>query len=649
MSQNYKLTLVNVFWTENGIDTRFFKTVNEQRQYFDILTEGVQAPFVNFQMGDNITTRVTYKDNSARSVEELMRCNYCVVQKFNEDKTQEIERRYFFAYPRNQDSMGQIIVDLSLDDLQTNYFRYKDTIAPCTITKAHINRWVEDNSNTVSFNGDIDSKLFERENITEVAKRLTKRTKLNFKVCEDESINTWYNEHIWGWVYIYVDDTDYKVYSQGVNPNAMVNTSLLHQQFGYFKDGYGDCYLKSTLPILAFPLYKKQQGRLVFKKSGWSNIVINNNGFDYFKNFNNGSSYIKSLKFSIRPPCQFPINNYELSGENLVYTGVTSSTPSYSRGSFTAYRTSDSSGYGLLNVFSFENSFELNYNSSVDFTFLKSNIINSNKNPIHNPKLLNSDYLELKLTNERGSGFSYDIQKLNMKSLVFEYTEALTPDITRSYLRVKNPTGVYISETDENLTGLVDSADLSLMVDNDQLSQMLANNKNFYLQNYLNIGEKALMGGIGGAIAGGGYGALISGGVNAGMSLINMNLTVDNMRNAPNDLKNANGNAYFNTMYCEPGLYIEEYEILENEKQIINDEMFKNGYVVNLIGKVSDYDNIRHTFNYLSANVETISAPISIEEKERLKQKLQNVRFWNTDTIDYENAKNYERWLNNEQ
>jgi len=241
------------------------------------------------------------------------------------------------------------------------------------------------------------------------------------------------------------------------------------------------------------------------------------------------------------------------------------------------------------------------------------------------------------------------LQKLNTDRFIFEYSEALTPDVTRSYLRIKNPSGVYIGATSENLTGLVDSADMSLMVDNDQLSQMLANNKNFYLQNVLNVGEKALMGGIGGAIAGGGWGSLISAGVNAGMSLINVNLSIDNMRNAPKDLKNANGNAYFNMTYTEPGLYIEEYEILQNEKQIINDEMFKNGYVVNLIGKVSDYDNIRHTFNYLSANVETISAPISIEEKERLKQKLQNVRFWNTDTIDYENAKNYERWLNNEQ
>ena len=658
MSQNYKITLVNVFWTENGIDTRFFKTVDEQRQYFDILTEGVQAPFVNFQMGDNITTRVTYKDNSARSVEELMRCNYCVVQKFNEDKTEEIERRYFFAYPRSQDSMGQIIVDLSLDDLQTNYFRYKDTIAPCTITKAHINRWVEvDPINEVyGFDGSVNSKLFEREQITNVAKRLTKRTKINFKTNDSMlQVNNWFRDNVWGWVYVYIDlnhsynihsgltgsDTTFKPTPQRFSPN------------GDSQDTFKN--LNSSLGVLCCPLYKKNATPIYFENTAQGGYTFvakwSNEGLEEFRDDNNETSYFKSLKFSIMPPFDYSqIGSYTIDNTGLHISVQTDNAHIIRTSSTVEHDHHRYLGGCLYQCFNVYNNVRTNvYEVDKRFNFTKSELINATKNPIYNPKLLSSDYFELKITNERGNGFSYDLQKLNMKDFELRYTEALTPDITRSYTRIIGTSGIYISETSQNLTGLVDSADMSLMIDNDQLSQMLANNKNFYLQNVLNIGEKTVMGAVGGAVAGGGAGAVAGAVVEGGMSAINVGLTIDNMRNAPNDLKNSNGNAYFNTMYCEPGLYIEEYEILENEKQIINDEMFKNGYVVNLIGKVSDYDNIRHTFNYLSANVETISAPISNEEKERLKQKLQNVRFWNTDTIDYENAKNYERWLNNEQ
>ena len=148
------------------------------------------------------------------------------------------------------------------------------------------------------------------------------------------------------------------------------------------------------------------------------------------------------------------------------------------------------------------------------------------------------------------------MQKLNANEVTFLYSEMLSPDVTRSYLRTKTSEGVYIKETNENLTGLVSGADMSLMVDNDQLAQMLANNKNYYLQNTLN----ALSGGVGGGVAGAIIGsiipvvgtiigALIGAGVSLGATLINNSLTTDNMRNAPNEIKNSNGNAYFNMSY----------------------------------------------------------------------------------------------------
>ena len=72
----YKLTLINVWWNENSIDTRYFNNLSEQDSYFDNLTKGIQSPFVNFNMGDNISTTIIYRDNSNRDISELIKCNY---------------------------------------------------------------------------------------------------------------------------------------------------------------------------------------------------------------------------------------------------------------------------------------------------------------------------------------------------------------------------------------------------------------------------------------------------------------------------------------------------------------------------------------------------------------------------------------------
>ena len=80
------------------------------------------------------------------------------------------------------------------------------------------------------------------------------------------------------------------------------------------------------------------------------------------------------------------------------------------------------------------------------------------------------------------------------------------------------------------------------------------------------------------------------------------------------------------------------------DMKVVDDLMYRNGYNYGKIGKVSDFDNLRKKFNFISANVELITANISDKEKERLRDRLKSVRFWNQDTIDYINE-NYERSL----
>lgn len=276
------------------------------------------------------------------------------------------------------------------------------------------------------------------------------------------------------------------------------------------------------------------------------------------------------------------------------------------------------------------------------------------KNVLYNPKLLGADYAGLKLTNERENGFEYDLQKLNKQSIKTLYTEPPVPDISRSYFRVTDTDGVYIDKCDQNLTGFVDGADMSLMVDNTQLAQTLAENKNFFLQQGLSVVEPAMTGLIGGALAGGPAG-LITGAIGAGVGLItgiiNKNITIDNMRNAPNMIRNANGNAYFNVQYSEVGPIIEEYDILDNEKEIINDQMFKYGFNYNKLDDAMAYINKRKYFSYVKAHIDQLQTsdgtPSKLNNVARLdliQRFADGIRFWQDDIVQYE-YENYEKSL----
>jgi hypothetical protein len=157
--------------------------------------------------------------------------------------------------------------------------------------------------------------------------------------------------------------------------------------------------------------------------------------------------------------------------------------------------------------------------------------------------------------------------------------------------------------------------------------------------------QSASSGNVGNTIS-----SFASGVVNIGMnyaqSKINENLTVDNLKNAPAQIIGAKGNPIFEHMYSETGVIVEEWDILPNEKEIINDYMCKYGFTVNRFGNPKDYDNIRQYYNYVKAQIDSISGiAISNQARDDIRQRFANgVRFWKQDNIDY-SMENYEEWL----
>ena len=268
----------------------------------------------------------------------------------------------------------------------------------------------------------------------------------------------------------------------------------------------------------------------------------------------------------------------------------------------------------------------------------------------YNPKLNGQNFKELVITAANGDSFTYDVQKIVEPYISFMYSEPIQPEITKYYMRL-NPTGLYLTGTEEIYTGLVGSTDNSLAFANDQYSAFIANNKNFYLQSNMKIATGILksasnaVGEVFSGKAGSAAMGLLTSGVDAAVSFVDRSMTVDNMKNAPSQLKNANGNVIFNMFATDLGLYVEEYIALEGDLKTANDFMNLYGFSFDSVANVKDYVHIRKYHNYIKAQLQGITGNISNTARDDLRQRFANgIRFWNQDNISYQ-YENYELWL----
>lgn len=657
----YIIGLCNVFWNRDGIDTRYFESVASQRAYFLFKVGAVNAigPRINFNINDNISTTITYIDDSNRSIEELIACNYAVLFRSNPETNEVVDIRYYYAKV-SQLSGRQMRVELDLDDIQTNYFKYKNQIAPCVINRAHLNRFVKNEDNTFSFDFRSQSHLFDLENYP-TSKRLVNRRKLVEKIfnadkTENETLTQWFNENVIAWVYCYIENRAYNCFK----PDDLTQSTCIEPDINYFFNNQIENEQGiQTAGCIIYPLLK-ENSKVIFV-----NDITNNNKWqlvkndDKFRELNNDTSFYYIKKVSILNPLQFVFTNNNwriddngnleidtrqpqlLQNNNYLYMQTGEVTTSSSTQNFICLSPGVSVMlYGARN-YNLPREFEY-INEDIKFTFNKSDLINGERNKIYNPKLLTEDFITLNITSGDGSTFKYPINALNNNKLTILYNETLTPEVTKYFARVKT-TGLFIKETEENYTGLIGNVDNSLLYTNDRYQEFLANNKNFWLQSTFNSLSNIGRGAIAGAISGAGpVGAVIGGTLGAIQSTANKVLDIDNLKYSPEQIKGASGNVLFNADVSGIGIFVDIFESLEHDKQKFDDFIYLNGFSYGEIGSVADFDNIRTKFNYLSADVEIITANISNEEKTRLIERLKSVRFWNSDDIDYINE-NYER------
>lgn len=682
----YEMALIDNPFDSTTENTMYFETEEKQRDYYQKKIDkdirypgGVGCMFVKIKAPNLSSIDLTNQVyeiplNDGEPIYDVLSVtnkNYAIIKvKKGEDE------QWFYYYVSNQNIGGQnqVMFDLKLDSLQTYYIGDKLQFGNCLIEKGHENRWIDNGDGTVSFDGTIDSRLFEREDIQNVAKRMTKRTSIS--LYPDTKIGNWFKDNVLAWLYLYVDPTHqfkgkYKNYADVTNikiPNIS----------NYSKKGGS---LPSNIGVIAFPITLANLKLSVYHGDNsyprpWAipaSASATYTSFYYFINSNEGYKYIYATKISAYPPVinwdvEYTINDYDKTltiqtpkGDEYFINNPLFPMLNLNGYGGNSFLTDLIDDYGVVSIIgSQENGIDLNYKVNKQLKFNKNEIINSNKNSKYNPKLLSSDYFNLRISDHTENGFDYDLQKINKNQIEIKYTEALVPDMAKKYIRIINLNGVYIPETADNLTGFVDNNDNSIIMPTTAFQDMLANNKNFFLQNSINRSldatrgafstarstlQNASSGNVGNTIS-----SFASGAVNIGMnyaqSKINENLTVDNLKNAPAQIIGAKGNPIFEHMYSETGVIVEEWDILPNEKEIINDYMCKYGFTVNRFGNPKDYDNIRHYYNYVKAQIDSISGiAISNQARDDIRQRFANgVRFWKQDNIDY-SMENYEEWL----
>lgn len=684
----YYLGLLDFPFDNQSEDTRYFNSRSEQSAYFEgkIETWGKFKRIAAPNLNSIDITRQIYPNDGTYPLFDLAKKNYAVIKTISGESAAP-QYFYYFITGCEIGAGGQISYDLHLDTVQTYFFDPSVSFADCLIERAHLNRFeeVEGQPDYVKFVTDPATKIYNAEDALNYPKRLTKRTKLGLRPTGIQEVDEWLNKYVLGWVYVFVvlknnnegEGTGYKVINlENDSPMEVFPSSLKGAQ--KINDNVNEEILDQDISCFCYPIYKpmplsgEEETTGEIKGKPWNSdneIIVNSLGEDEFRRQNNDASFYYIKKFSVVPPFanfrstdseQPSYNAYTVSGRFLTINGSEDNN-TYALTLFGDIYSTSKGGNGIifvtkqyLQAISTE-SYALPYNNNI----LKSDIKNGTNRLSYNPKLNGQNFKELIITASSGDTFAYDIQKLQSDNISFLYTEPLQPEVAKYYMRINAPCGLYEEGTESNYTGLVGSNDTGIAVANNVYDSFLANNKNFWMQSNMKIvtGAVKSVANISSNIATAktpstalatGVTGVFGTGLDVATSLIDRNMTIDNMKSAPDQLKNANGNVMFNLAVTDLGLYVEEFSALEGDLKSAFDFMELFGFSVNAIGNVKDYANIRKRYNYVKAQVQAISGALSNTSRADLRQRFANgIRFWNQDTPDY-SQENYENWLDEE-
>lgn len=742
MGFKYQYALTSVQFDSSYENAIRFDTRAQQEEYFKVSTLFANAKSVNFDFGNLINTTLVVKVKKAPM--ELMGYNYLILKDLNQNPTHRYV--YFFIDKveyisgGDNDSDTTIRLDLTMDVLNT----YMLDIAwdnGALIERASLDRW--DNINGyLYYNLKPDSPFrLDDEGEAKCSKVLINRENLQV-LSSDYDISSvtslyydWINQYVQCWEYVFLDKNhSYTFKSPFQNTNVNMDGQLYLLNYNMFsKEGV------ATIPdygLLAVPIYKDQNHKIrCHFKIGDKDIYIDvsHDGLSAFRNLNNDASYFFGDKYSLMCPLHLDGFTCSIVGDYLVIEGDPSTTnpvtnnPMFSKNYINCMQTEnndfDTHSYYFKGVFIGGRSFPdipsktaqysgKGYYSPVISQF---SLVNATSRYTRAcPRLLSSNYSGVVIKCV-GDELEYSWLDLSAKhndkwddgKFSLLYTEVIQPEITKYYVRIKAPYGVYIEDSNYNYSGLVSTADTSIAIVNSAYAEFLANNKNYWLMSFAN----ALGGGVSGLLdayhpahptetietttrdlkakggrfrspttgkfvgmdsperplVGTGFGrdvtktitkpawtdwtSVASYGVGVASNVLNSAFTIANVKASPSNMKNSTGNGYFTYYTTGFGLYVEAYSALDIDLDRCYQYHYMYGYKYGKFGNVNDFMNIRHYFNYVQADLQNITGKTGYNIPNQVRDEIkhifgQGVRLWNVSDkmFDYD-VENYERSL----
>lgn len=709
----YQIATLNTPFDSTYLDVVRFDTRADQQTYFNVSELFNGAPFINFDPKTLLNTDIYYVMPDGVPA-EMLGHNYCIIKDNAAEVTPAYY--YYFIKQSEFDAGKQVHLTLELDIFQTYYIdtKFQDCFITKAHLNRFIKR--SNGNLYFDFTPESNLFVREEITGAPKRLINLEECDISYPSTIPSVLSTFLRTHVAGWAYVYLkkNESGYKFQhaldSTRTPESGFTETSV----FGYDFNGGGND-LNGAYNVFAVPIFKTPQSsttqtqwRVKYAGDESNGNTIGVTGISGFIK-DNGSSDILAIKFSHLPPWnpEYSFSDFTIT-VNSTGRILTMEYPDNdqsiitSNGGFRINGTQTADVFYInsqkiaANCFLFA-SFDadkIESNGGVAMPLLagfSANEVKGKRNIKYNPKIYSQDFSEM-VVFMGSSSASFDFTKLGKNYARFKYSEGMTPDIMRATLSLTHDDddpGVYIEES-ENEAALSITQDTTMPFAENQLDTYLANNKNFYQQRDINLSyqEKVAGTNFGFGLAGnivsgifGGIGATQAKGrlfktmlgenavkaglgmaqtsVNYGLALegienqrIQSDLTLDNMRNAPQNAQGVNGNMFTLFNLNKYGIYAGFYQALKRDLAAADDQMFIYGYNYNRIDNVKNVDNIRHYFNYVRANLTTMSTPFGMPDEvhDAFRQLFERgLRMWNvTDQMFKYEKENYENWLDEE-
>lgn len=639
----YQYALANVWWNKSAQDQPLFATPETLDAYF----ESVRTPWselFNFQITNSMTANIMVR--STLPTNEVLDYHYLIIREM--DDAGAVVKTYHYFAEISQDSGAQYLCILERDVIIDYYNLGIIRNRPYSyIKRTHLDRFVNEN-NSLKFNGGLDSPLYIAEDI-----------ETDTPVCNSlQVVNLYYNKTDFDkwlytrrleWVYVYLSANEQ---FEGVPY--------------YHENDIAQGYMVLVFPNLGSDVVPVLNGK------PWS---LNQFIIDYPKL----TPYILTIRVSCTSPVDTLTNNIYLSITNI--SGI----PGVTNVTFTFNETNlNNDGIGSIRQDGNKSSYFVLYHTPskighLEFTDKLSNLNDFiyqysqlNKNKVIGPKVwykepkLFNGIIKMMLSSGPNKGIEYNLLSLlyvaNDQTTI-EINESLVAGITRYYLGLSSEYSLYNFANYLTFSQNSISQDTTIPFSVNQYETFLANNKNFYQQASLDINAREtqqvtmgivnmaqntlnadLVGFIGNTFQ---TGFAVD---NAQIARKQTDYKMDNLRYAPPDVKNINGNYMLIMNLTTLNPRFEVWQPAQSNLEKIADYLFFNGYNFNKLGRLADYDSTRKYFNYIECDINGIKYDMNDIAYARLRDKLlAGVRLWhvNPGDVNFDETDNYEVWVDN--